>query len=229
METVDWFKFEDNDRDFPFYKKNPHIPKWGWIVLFIALVMGLILMMSPHLHIAILSCIVLIVPVLYFLKWDYKAIFQKPKPKDVALAVALFLGYIVYALAMSTLLEHFGIMGGELIEENSITVMTLITSVFSLMSEEFIKFIPFVFFLRLCFKFSNNRKLSIIVSVALVMVIFASLHAYTFNMFLFALCIQGFGSIFEFIGYIKTKNILISYITHFCTDALIFSLAILGL
>lgn len=97
------------------------------------------------------------------------------------------------------------------------------------MSEEFIKFIPFVFFLRLCFKFSNNRKLSIIVSVALVMVIFASLHAYTFNMFLFALCIQGFGSIFEFIGYIKTKNILISYITHFCTDALIFSLAILGL
>lgn len=163
------------------------------------------------------------------LKWDYKAIFQKPKPKDVALAVALFLGYIVYALAMSTLLEHFGIMGGELIEENSITVMTLITSVFSLMSEEFIKFIPFVFFLRLCFKFSNNRKLSIIVSVALVMVIFASLHAYTFNMFLFALCIQGFGSIFEFIGYIKTKNILISYITHFCTDALIFSLAILGL
>lgn len=229
METVDWFKFEDNDRDFPFYKKNPHIPKWGWIVLFIALVMGLILMMSPHLHIAILSCIVLIVPVLYFLKWDCKAIFQKPKPKDVALAVALFLGYIVYALAMSTLLEHFGIMGGELIEENSITVMTLITSVFSLMSEEFIKFIPFVFFLRLCFKFSNNRKLSIIVSVALVMVIFASLHAYTFNMFLFALCIQGFGSIFEFIGYIKTKNILISYITHFCTDALIFSLAILGL
>lgn len=47
-------------------------------------------MMSPHLHIAILSCIVLIVPVLHFLKWDYKAIFQKPKPKDVALAVALF-------------------------------------------------------------------------------------------------------------------------------------------
>lgn len=90
METIDWFKFEDNDRDFPFYKKNPHIPKWGWIVLFIALVMGLILMMSPHLHIAILSCIVLIVPVLHFLKWDYKAIFQKPKPKDVALAVALF-------------------------------------------------------------------------------------------------------------------------------------------
>lgn len=23
METIDWFKFEDNDRDFPFYKKNP--------------------------------------------------------------------------------------------------------------------------------------------------------------------------------------------------------------
>ena len=47
-------------------------------------------------------------------------------------------------------------------------------------------------------------------------------------MFLFALAIQGFGSIFEFIGYIKTKNILISYITHLCTDIFIYSIVIIG-
>lgn len=229
MAEIDWFKFEDKDLDFPFYKKNPHIPKWGWIVLFFALAIGLVLMISTKIYIAVLSCIVLIVPVLYFLKWDYGAIFQKPKLKDIALAVALFVGYIAYALAMSLLLENFGIMGGELIEESSISLMTIVTSVFTLMSEEFIKFIPFIFFLRLFFKFSENRKLSVIISVILVMILFASLHAYNFNMFLFALCIQGFGSIFEYIGYIKTKNILISYITHLCTDVFIFSLAILGL
>lgn len=29
MSNIDWFKFEDKDIDFPFYKKNPYIPKWG--------------------------------------------------------------------------------------------------------------------------------------------------------------------------------------------------------
>ena len=229
MESLDWFKFEDKELDFPFYKKNPHIPKWGWIVLFIAMLIGLILSMSSKIPITILSCIVLIVPVLYFLKWDYTAIFQKPKLKDVALAVGLFVGYIAYATVMGILLEQIGITGGGIIEEGSINVMTIITSIFSIMSEEFVKFIPFIFFLRLCFKYFENRKLSVIISVILVMIFFASLHAYNFKMFLFALCIQGFGSIFEYIGYIKTKNILISYITHLCTDVFIFSIAILGL
>lgn len=229
METIDWFKFEDKDLDFPFYKKNPHIPKWGWIVLFFALAIGLMFTISTKIHIAVLSCIVLIVPVLYFLKWDYGAIFQKPKPKDIALAVALFVGYIAYSVAITILLENIGIMGGQLIEESTLSVMTIVSSVFTIMSEEFIKFIPFIFFLRLFFKFSENRKLSVIFSVVLVMILFASLHAYTLNMFMYALCVQGFGSIFEYIGYIKTKNILISYITHLCTDVFIFSVLLLGL
>ncbi|MBR0270619.1 MAG: hypothetical protein IJQ68_01285 [Methanobrevibacter sp.] len=62
----------------------------------------------------------------------------------------------------------------------------------------------------------------------IVMAFFASLHSFDLNTFMFALVVQGLGSIFEFIGYIKTKNILISYITHLCTDVFIFSLAIMG-
>ena len=229
METEDFFGFEDKERDFPFYKKNPHIPKWGWIVLFIVLPLGLMLTVSEKIPIALLSCIVLIVPVLYFLKWDYTAIFQKPKLKDVGLAVALFGGYILYAFVVTTLLEQVGITGGKLIEESTLSIMTIISSVFSLMSEEFVKFIPFIFFLRVFFKYTENRKLSVIISVGLVMAFFACLHAYNFKMLLFALCIQGFGSIFEYIGYIKTKNILISYITHLCTDVFIYAVVLLGL
>ena len=229
MENIDWFRFENKDLDFPFYRKNPHIPKWGWIVLFITVPIGLLLTISSKIPILIVSCLILIVPVLYFLKWDYRAIFQKPKPKDIALAVALFVGYILYALLMSTVLEYFGITGGNLMGSESVTLMTVVSMFFSLMSEEFIKFIPFMFFLRLLYKYTENRKLSVVVSVLLVMVFFASLHAYGFNMFIFALFIQGFGSIFEFIGYIKTKNILISYIIHLCTDVFIFALAFSGL
>ena len=228
MSNIDGFKIENEDSDFPFYNNNPHIPKWGWIVLFFAMVMGFILSISSNLIVLILSCAVIIVPVLYFLKWDYTVIFKKLSARDVALAIALFVGYIVYALAMDFVLGNFGIVGGDLVGSHP-TWMDIPPLFFSLMVEEFLKCIPFMFFLRVAFKFSNNRKLSVIVSMALVMLFFASLHAYNWNMFVYAIFIQGFGSIFEFIGYIKTKNILVSYITHMLTDILGFSVAILGL
>lgn len=90
MTALDRFKFEDGDFDFPFYNKNPHIPKWGWVVLFIVWFMGFFLAVSDKLHFALMGCIVLIVPVLYFLKWDYKAIFRKPSRRDLLLVVGSF-------------------------------------------------------------------------------------------------------------------------------------------
>ena len=229
MSNISWFKFEDKDIDFPFYKKNPYIPKWGWIVLFIAFFFGFFLTLAVHVHMAILCCIVFIVPVLYFLKWDYKAIFRMPSRRDIALAIALFIGYFIYALIMSTILAQFGIVSNGTVEISSVNIMTIFTSVFTLMGEEFLKFIPFIFFLRVIYKFTNNRKLGVVISVALVMLMFAAMHSYSTVMFIFALFIQGFGSIFEFIGYIKTKNILVSYITHLCTDVFIYSLVLIGL
>ena len=142
MVEIDWFKFENKDKDFPFYRKNPYIPKWGWIVLLFATLIGLVLSISSNIFITILSCIVLILPVLYFLKWDYKAIFQKPSIKDILLAVGLFVGYMVYALIVGVLLENIGLNGATLTPE-TVTVMTFVSLVFQLMSEEFVKFIPF--------------------------------------------------------------------------------------
>ena len=230
MTVIDRFKFEDEGYDFPFYNKNPYIPKWGWVVLFVAFIIGTVLaVITEKLPLIILGCIVFIVPVLYFLKWDYKAIFRVPSRKDLVLIVALFVGYIVYALIMEMILKQFGIVSSGPMDSNSITVMTLITSIFSLMGEEFLKFIPFIFLLRVLYKFSNNRKLSVIISVAIIMVMFACFHAYNPTMLIFALFVQGFGSIFEFYGYIKTKNLLVPYLTHLLTDEIIFIIALLGI
>ena len=147
--------------------------------------------------------------------------------KDVALAVGLFIAYILYAYVMTIILSNFGIAGNW--DASPITFIDIPPLLFSLMGEEFVKFIPFIFFLRILFKYTNNRKLSIIVSVLGVMVLFACMHTYDFKMLMFALFIQGFGSIFEFIGYIKTKNVLISYITHLCTDVFIYLIIIMGI
>ncbi len=228
MSNIDWFRFENKDLDFPIYKKNPHISKRGWIALFIAFVIGYVFVQGSQMYHGIISCIILIVPVLYFLNWDYKAIFQKPALKDVALAVGLFIAYILYAYLMTIVLSNFRIVGSS-DGGSTLTFMDIPPLIFSLMGEEFIKFIPFIFLLRIFFKYTDNRKLSVIVSVLGVMVLFASIHAYDFKMLLFALFIQGFGSIFEFIGYIKTKNVLISYITHLCTDVFIYLIMILGI
>ena len=129
---------------------------------------------------------------------------------------------------MEAILSQFGIVSSGTVSQESITVMGLFPLIFSLMGGEFLKFIPFMFFLRVIYKYSNNRKLSVIISVAIIMLMFASLHAYNLIMFIFALCVQGFGSIFEFYGYIKTKNVLISYIIHLLTDWTIFILVLLG-
>ena len=229
MSDIDWFFFENKDLDFPFYKKNPYVPKWGWIALFIFCLMGLLLTGYPDIPLSILSCLVVVVPVLYFLKWDYHAIFQKPKAKDVALAILLFVLYIIYSIIVTDVLTFLGVAGNDLMGSDPITIMTILPLFFSLMTEEFIKFIPFMFLLRIFYKYSNNRKISVIGSMLLVMVFFALLHTMSFEGLLSALCLQGLGSICEFIGYIKTKNIFISYITHLCTDLFIFLIIALGI
>ena len=229
MTALDRFKFEDGDFDFPFYNKNPHIPKWGWVVLFIVWFMGFFLAVSDKLHFALIGCIVLIVPVLYFLKWDYKAIFRKPSRRDLLLVVALFAGYMIYSLAIGMVLEQIGIVSSGTVDPTSVGAMILVITVFNVLGEEFIKFIPFMFLLRVIYKYSNNRKLSVIISVALIMIMFASMHAFNPIMFIFALFIQGFGSIFEFYGYIKTKNVLVSFLCHLLTDEFIFMLMLLGI
>ena len=230
MSNVDYINFENKNLDFPIYKKNPHVSKLGWFVLFFASIFGFLIQgfSGSELLDGIMFMAIILIPLLYFLNWDYKAIFQKPKSKEIALAIALFVGYIIYAGLMSNALDYFSMNSTPTIEENAITAMSLIPLVFSLMGEELIKFIPFIFFLRLFYKYSNNRKLSIIASMILVMVFFGFLHVMDVESIVGSLLLQGAGSIFEFYGYIKTKNILISYITHLCTDVFIFIIIILG-
>ena len=145
MTEIDWFKIENKDKDFPFYKKNPYVPKWGWIVLIIATIIGLILSLSSNIIYVILSAIVLIVPILYFLKWDYKAIIDKPSLKDILLAIGLFVGYMVYAVILGYILQYiFGLNGANLIPDN-VSIMTFVSLAFKLISEELIKFIINIF------------------------------------------------------------------------------------
>ena len=65
---TDWYKFEKKDIDFPFYNKTPYISKGGWIILFIALIMGFLFTIGDGVLSALISCLIIVIPVLYFLK-----------------------------------------------------------------------------------------------------------------------------------------------------------------
>ena len=233
MNVREWFKFENKDRDFPFYKHNPRISKKGWFILWISVFLAVIAYalvgeVCPEIIASIIFALILVIPVLYFCNWDLSLLFQKPKLKEIALAIGLFAGYIIYAMVMGEVLSFLGFLSDESMVNISIDALFIISLFFSLMAEELIKFIPFMFFMRLFYKYSNNRKLAIIVSMLLVMVGFALMHFTGFQFLVSVLVIQGFGSIFEFYGYIKTKNLLISYITHLTTDVFIFMAILLG-
>lgn len=107
------------------------------------------------------------------------------------------------------------------------TLMSISPLIFSLMTEELVKSVPFLFFMRVIYKYSDNRKLSIILSMLIVMVFFACLHAFNLKMLIFALFIQGLGSIFELRIILKLKISL--YLTlHICVLMCLFLLIFLG-
>ena len=231
MSNIDYFKFENKDLDFPVYKKNPYIPKSGWIVLIIAMIVGFLMqgLSGNEMIDSILFCFIVLIPLLYYLKWDFKALFQKPKAKEIGLAVALFAGYLIYSYTVGSVLDYFSLTGTSTLDGISLTWASIPPLLFSLMGEELIKLIPFLLFLRIFYKYSNNRKLSIVAAMLLVMVFFAMLHLMDLKSLPSVLLMQGLGSIFEFYGYIKTKNVFISYITHLLTDVFIFALIVVGM
>ncbi|MBR0472195.1 MAG: hypothetical protein IJI98_05805 [Methanosphaera sp.] len=210
------------------------MPVTGWILLFISILLGFILSASVYDYSEFLSsliqCTVMFIPLLYYLGWDYKLIIRWPTRDEVKLAILMFLGYICYAMVMIIILETLGLTGsGGVVPEDYVTIETIISLIFSMMSEELIKFIPLMFFMRLFYKFSQKRKLSFIVSAIIVMAGFGLLH-YTDGVTLYSvLLIQGLGSIFEVYGYYKTRNLLVPYLSHLLTDAFLMSIMLLQL
>lgn len=231
----DFFNFEKKGIDFPFYNHIPEITKSRWLLLLISipiatLVYGLDIFGSEFIS-SILFCLIMLIPLLYVANWDYKLFFQKPTTRELGLAVLLFIGYMLYSIIMDyVLLSPTGTTSPDLV--STINIEMLVSLIFSMMAEELTKFIPFIFLMRVFFKYSENRKFSLVLSAFIVMLGFGLMHYDFFDpnvgSLISVLLLQGLGSIFEFYGLIKTKNILVSYTTHLLTDAIIMILILLG-
>ena len=230
----EFFKFEDTSRDFPYYRHNPKLSKTAWIVLLASipisfLVYGVVGIESEMIG-SILFALILLVPLMYFSNWDFSLLFHKPTKGEIKLAVLLFIGYLIYAIAVGEVLEVIGQASTATGDYLGVTWEMLFALVFSMLAEELVKFIPLMLFMRIVYKYTNNRKLAIVVSTAIVLVFFGLLHYDPeVTPLLSVLVIQGFGSIFELYGYIKTKNMFVPYLCHLLTDGIIFLMMLIGM
>ncbi len=218
-------------RDFPFYDENPRMSKIGWLVLLVSVPVALFSFRYVDFYTnefvaSIFFLLIMLIPLLYFSDWDYSLFFRKPTKDELILAVVMFLAFFIYSFIMSNLLDASGLASIASGEENIISIISL---VFSMMAEELMKFIPLMFLLRVFFKYTSNRRLSIMLSSAVTLVFFALIHLEPGVSLLSVLLIQGLGSIFHLYVYLKSKNLFASYLSHLMTDAFVLIMAMLGI
>ncbi|WP_296790942.1 type II CAAX prenyl endopeptidase Rce1 family protein [uncultured Methanobrevibacter sp.] len=225
----------DESRDFPFYRHNPRISSGGWLLLILSVPVALLVYalvgFESEIIASVLFCLIMLVPLLYFSKWDYSLMFRKPTKNEIILAILMFAGYMIYALCLGSVLDMVGLGGVEAssAEEVGVTIQSTVGLLFSMMAEELLKFIPLMFFMRLVYKFTDNLKISVAVSTAIVLLGFGLLHyAPPTNTIVSVLLLQGLGSLFEMYGYLKTKNLFVPYISHLLTDAVMFIIILVG-
>jgi hypothetical protein len=220
----------DNDRDFPYYNGIPEMSKIGWAVLLICIPISYlaycyISVYTNEIVGSIFYMLIMLVPLLYFSKWNYSLIFQKPTRDELILAVLMFLAFFIYSSIFTGLLGAFGIPD---IGRSDANVISIISLIFSMMAEELFKFIPLMFLLRVFFKYTSNRRLSIISSSIITLIFFGLMHLEPTTSIVSALLIQGLGSIFHLYVYLRTKNLFASYISHLMTDSIVMILVLFG-
>ena len=225
----------DESRDFPFYRHNPKISSGGWLLLILSVPVALLVYalvgFESEIIASVLFCLIMLIPLLCFSKWDYSLMFRKPTKNEIILAILMFAGYMIYALCLGSVLDMVGLGGVEAssAEEVGVTIQSTVGLLFSMMAEELLKFIPLMFLMRLVYKFTDNLKISVAVSTAIVLLGFGLLHyAPPTNTIVSVLLLQVLGSLFEMYGYLKTKNLFVPYISHLLTDAVMFIIILVG-
>lgn len=235
MQKDDYFKFESETLDFPLYNDKPHISIGKWAVMILSVVLTMFLIFIPELfsELGIFKRLLyFIIPFLGFgfaVNWQYGLICKKIKKSDLKLIVILLITEIIFTVLLSNVLAHLGIVAqANPITTELMSISTWLIFPFQLFGEELIKIIPFIVFLAVFYKFTKNRKISIVIATALTLIIFGLLHMPAYENLVSVLLLQGLCSIFTMYAYLKTKNIFTSYAVHLLLDTTVFLIMLLA-
>ena len=212
-------------KDIPFYNNIPKLAKLDWAILTgsVLLLIGFLTIIPlPSEYLSISFFLLGLLPALYICKGKYNIFFKKISLKDIKLIILLLIGMYIYSIVMGAVIVRLtGSIAGHS-EMNTIpSLIFVISMIIQIFGEEFFKIFLLLILMYLVYRFTNNYKSSIIIGLIGSMVIFGLCHYRAYNgMILQILLLQGFGSIFEYFAYIKTKNIWVSYLLHLLRDIL---------
>ena len=209
------------DPDFPFYNDNPKIETWGILLLAAVVVL---LSVSTFLEIRypwylgpILFCSLPLAAFLIVARGRMSLIVKKFKVIDfVRIIVTLILQY-VFVIAIGMLRNRFfhAAQVGNSILDAEMDAGFWIQITIQLFGEEMYKLLIFLVALVLIYKLTGKRTMSVVTATAVMLLCFALIHAssYQFN-WTQILINQGIATFFCMYNYLRSKNILTSYIQH---------------
>lgn len=215
------FEFLDDGIDIPFYNDIPKLSvfDWGIILASLILMIGYITVIpitNEYLPLAIF--LTGTIPALYICKGNYGLFFKKLRLKDIKLIILCVIGVYIYVVLIRLILSPVG-MTAHAGLDSSVSLLTIVNLLLQVLGEEFFKVFILLIAMYLVYKITGNRNMSIFIGIIASMIIFGLAHYDAYDgKILQILLVQGFGSIFEYYAYLKTKNILVSYLIHLIQD-----------
>ena len=219
------FEFLEDGIDFPFYNDVPKLSRIEWLMLLVAVILMVAYITIENMpfredYFPIILFLLGVVPALYVCKGNYGLFFKLPRLKDIKLIVGCVIGNYVYAFSIVLIFFALGIQTvahGD--SSTQVTLSRAIYQIIQLWGEEFFKIFILLLVMFGVYKLSNDRKLSLILGIAVTLIVFGLIHSRTYGgKILQVLLIQGLGSIFELYAYLETKNVVVSYIVHVIVD-----------
>ncbi|MDR0911600.1 MAG: CPBP family intramembrane metalloprotease [Methanobrevibacter sp.] len=216
------FKFERPGLDFPLYKDN--IPLKKWIVAILVIIGVFVTTFIPINLFIIRGPLVCLIPLLgygYLSNFNYKKLLAKFQKKDVLVIIILYIAYLGYGAIMNMIFLKLGVvhLDTNLTNQNITSPLYFCIYLIQLLGEELFRTLTFLFVLTMVYKYLS-RKIAIIIGLFVSSIIFGLLHYEAYGSLLQIILIQGLGISFLTLGYIKTKNIAVSYIIHFIVDTM---------
>lgn len=218
----DLFFWERPGLDFPLYNDET-LGLWQPLLL-IASSLGVLLSLSFLPDSRMITTVALflgtLVPYLIVARGDIGTIIKKPRLGDIPLVIAMLVLTIAYSFGMALLLMKLGFeMQPNAVVDETRDALFFVYMLFQLFGEEMIKLNLFLGALALVFRRTGDRKKSIVIAIVITLFIFGIAHLRAYNGSLAqVLLIQGVGSIFDLFLYLRTKNIMTSYVMHVLQD-----------
>ena len=231
---TDFFKFEEEKYDFPFYNGIPKLGTSDWIVLLLSIIaVGALINLPFNIEsnlFSIIFCLITLIPILYVSRGKLSLFFRMPKLKDIKIIALCVILYYVYAIGFVSILDSIGVKtASNTIIGTEMNALFFISVFIQLMGEELIKAIILLIAMFLIYKKTDNRKLSLAIATAISLLVFGLMHYNSYNGNLIQIIfIIGLGSLIYMYPYLKTKNIIPSYICHVIIDGLIFGATLLA-